>query len=333
MPTVVDFLSRVYNAPPNVLGHFGFWVFNVTNVLYLVLIQGYVFGRLQRDILLKLALVGCLFQVISCSASIYIFNEENTISANLIGGACGIIAHASMDIAHLFVFFHRDAGKFIKFGIGCTVVVAIYYMIGLNVHMEDIANGKGASARGMAPTDFFIGSTILQLLAVIKFRFDFIKKEIQYEDNSSRMPREKFIKLFTVIVVLEVIAIAFEMSGIWVLAFSFSGFQYSLGVSVMIYIGTLDFMTGEGSWWGRADAKYHEIHEEGHLLISGIREAHKIGDAIEGKEKPKTFLGKVEDRVKTDLEIGKDVVHLAEDAIHGKEAIDRVVKGAHNRYL
>jgi len=333
MPTVVDFLSKVYNAPPNVLGHFGFLVFNITNVLYLVLIQGYVFGRLQRDTLLKLALVGCLVQAISCSASISTFNEVNSISANLIAGVCGIIAHASMDIAHVFLFFRREHGKFIKFGTGCIVVVAIYYMIGLNVHLSDIANGKGASAGGMAPTDFFIASTIWQLVAVIKFRFDFSKKEIQYEDNSSRMPRETFLKLLTVIVVLEVISIAFEMSGIWVLAFAFSGFQYSLSVSIMIYVGTLDFMTGEGSLWGRADAKYHEIHEEGHLLISGIREAHKIRDAIEGKEKPKTFLGKVEDRVKTDLEIGKDVVHLAEDVIHGKEAIDRVKKAAHNRYL
>jgi len=303
MPTVVDFFSRVYNTPPNVLGHFGFWVFNVVNVLYLVLIQGYVFGRLQRDILLKLALVGCLFQVISCSASIYIFNEENTISANLIGGACGIIAHASMDIAHLFVFFHRDAGKFIKFGTGCTVVVAIYYIIGLNVHMEDIANGKGASARGMAPTDFFIASTIWQLAAVIKFRFDFTKKEIQYEDNSSRMPRETFLKLLTVIVVLEVISIAFEMSGIWVLAFAFSGFQYSLSVSIMIYVGTLDFMTGEGSWLGSERAKINTAKEDTHLLFTGMKAIGDIGDVLTGK-------GHIEE----DVEAVKKTVHVAEEA-------------------
>jgi len=315
MPTVVNFLSRVYDAPPNVLGHFGFLVLNITNVLYLVLIQGYVFGRLQRDPLLKLALIGCLVQVISCSASIYTFNEVNSISANLIAGVCGIIAHASMDVAHVFVFFHRDHGKFIKFGTGCIVVIATYYIIGLNIHLKDFADGKGANARGMTPDGFFIGSTIWQLLAVIKFRFDFTKKEIQYETNSTRMSRETFIKLFTVIVLLEVISIAFEMSEIWVLAFSFSGFQYSLSVSVMIYIGTLDFMTGDGTIWGGLKADYYTGKEDVHLLGKGLKvlkEVNHIGDALKGEEKPKSLLGKLEEGVKGDIEVGKEVLHVGE---------------------
>jgi len=354
MPTVVDFLSRVYNAPPNVLGHFGFLVFNITNVLYLVLIQGYVFGRLQRDTLLKLALVGCLVQAISCSASIYTFNEA--ISADLLAGVCGIIAHASMNIAHVFVFFHREHRKFVKFGTGCIVVIAIYYMIGLNVHLSDLANGKGASARGMAPTDFFIASTIWQLVAIAKFRFDFTKEEIQYEDDGSRMPRETFMKLLTVIVVLEVISIAFEMSEIWVLAFSFSGFQYSLSVSVMIYVGTLDFMTGGSNAYGDEESDYdkivdkaYHVGESTNSLINTVGDAKSDYDTIKGnirhiEESPRDAMSeydKIIEKIhhaeeslgdgKTDYDEIKETNHDAEESFgDAKSDYDRIMGKIHD---
>jgi len=279
-----------------VFGLFGSLLFNIANFLYLALVQGFVLGRLQRDPLLKISLIGCLFQV---SRLVYYIHA---MKQSLIAGVCGIIACASMDIAHTFVFFHRH-GKYIRVGAGCFIAIAIYYIVGLNTNLKDLAEGKGAEAKGMAPTDFFNASTVWQLVAVIRFREALKKREI--ESNSSIMSPEKMIKVLLVIVVLEAISIVFLMSDIRVYALCFSGFQHSLSLSVMIYAGTMDFMKGDGTIWGAIKGECNTLRKD----------ARHVGEVMTLIEDVHETVENLEEKVEGDVKHVYDALKGAEDKV------------------
>ena len=53
-----------------ICGHIGFFFFNFVNVGYILLYEGYALGRLRNNLLTKIALVGCVAQIVSCITSI-----------------------------------------------------------------------------------------------------------------------------------------------------------------------------------------------------------------------------------------------------------------------
>ena len=114
------------------IAHCGFFMFNVLNVSYILLFEGFAFGRLGQNSLLKIAFFGCLFQICSCLTSIYRYNinDEFGIYAHL-GTVFGLIAFSLSNSAYLRVIFQDDSrpGK-IRVGtlvwaliaIGCLVI-------------------------------------------------------------------------------------------------------------------------------------------------------------------------------------------------------------------
>lgn len=55
-------------------GHFGFFMFNTINFLYLVLFEWYAFRRLPQNNLLRLTFCAVVMQLVSCYSSITRFN-------------------------------------------------------------------------------------------------------------------------------------------------------------------------------------------------------------------------------------------------------------------
>jgi len=62
------------------LGHYGFLLFNVLNVTYVVLFEGYALGNLRKNFMLQLATVACFSQSVSCYSSLvrYNINDEHS---------------------------------------------------------------------------------------------------------------------------------------------------------------------------------------------------------------------------------------------------------------
>lgn len=61
-----------------VLAHYGFIMFNLLNVFWIIGFEGYIFRNLSRNILHQIVLVGCISQVLSCASSLirYNINDE-----------------------------------------------------------------------------------------------------------------------------------------------------------------------------------------------------------------------------------------------------------------
>lgn len=99
-----------------VTAHSCFWLFNFLNVLTMVLFQHFVFGRLGKNYLSKLAVVGCFGQVVSCTSSIW--RNDHHDASNIVAGCyigCGVGAIASffMNIVALHLFLvHKCRGSF-----------------------------------------------------------------------------------------------------------------------------------------------------------------------------------------------------------------------------
>jgi len=85
--------------------HVMFFMHNFLNVMYLLLIEGIVFGNLRKNRLLRLALCGCTIQALSCMTSIYRFNINDEYGPwAIVGVFTGNAAFAFMQSAVSIVF-------------------------------------------------------------------------------------------------------------------------------------------------------------------------------------------------------------------------------------
>uniref|UniRef100_A0A7S4SU76 Uncharacterized protein n=1 Tax=Ditylum brightwellii TaxID=49249 RepID=A0A7S4SU76_9STRA len=108
---IVEFFSHKDNleygsdarAAAYLVGHVGFFVFNFVNFFYLLLVEGYIFGRLATNCLAKLAVIGCIFQLFSCFTSIYRYNINDEFS---FAGEMGVWLAAVGFTVHNYLVSH-----------------------------------------------------------------------------------------------------------------------------------------------------------------------------------------------------------------------------------
>lgn len=107
------------------VGHYGYFLVNCLNIMGLVIFEGLIFGRLQKNYLSKVSLAACIFQVVSCICSIWRYNimDEYNRSIVIPGTVLSVIAYTLTDVSYLYLCA-PNSGKFVKIGTLILIVVA-----------------------------------------------------------------------------------------------------------------------------------------------------------------------------------------------------------------
>lgn len=108
------------------VGHYGYFLVNCLNILGLVVFEGLIFGRLQKNYLVKLSLGACIFQVTSCICSIWRYNIMDEYNRSIVvpGTILSVIAYAITDVSYLYLSA-PNSEKFVKIGTLFFIVVAV----------------------------------------------------------------------------------------------------------------------------------------------------------------------------------------------------------------
>eukprot|EP00532_Pseudo-nitzschia_australis_P011385 CAMPEP_0168234238 /NCGR_PEP_ID=MMETSP0140_2-20121125/18151_1 /TAXON_ID=44445 /ORGANISM="Pseudo-nitzschia australis, Strain 10249 10 AB" /LENGTH=268 /DNA_ID=CAMNT_0008167001 /DNA_START=23 /DNA_END=829 /DNA_ORIENTATION=+ len=227
------------------IAHVGFVFLNLINICALLLLQGYVFGRLQKNYLSKLALAACTTQMMSCVCSIHRSNMNDEFGFfGHVSTALGLLAYCPLNIAVLYLLLNRNINayfggstigckiKYLHIGIAFSLLAAIgCFLIGyINWTVNDFTYFRK-----------FIGiSTAFQVLAMIISLRNFYKRKIDLDP--SILSRNTMIKVFVVCICLDLLALALAASGITVVQYPATGLTFTTWCIVMAFVGEMDFM-------------------------------------------------------------------------------------------
>ena len=220
-----------------VVSHVIFCMFNILNLIYLILFEAFTFRRLGKNHLLKLAFFACFLQMTSCFTSIHRYNihEEYGVYAK-IGVVTGLAAYVPFNTADLHLIFQRNT-KAIRAGIffWIVVVIAIGYI--------SLTNWD-AIRFDIFRT--FIGiSTFFHLVALIIGHRSFKHGSISIDE--SIISKETMLRMFKVLIawdtIVLVVNVAFKKP---IFIYPGTGSTYTVMVIAMTFVGRMDFMTSEG---------------------------------------------------------------------------------------
>ena len=87
------------------IGHCAFWLLNFLNCSYLILFEGFAFGRLQKNYLSKLSLLACFTQTISCLSSIHRYNINDSMGFGVFLVRVRGFLHSPHSTFPIFIYF------------------------------------------------------------------------------------------------------------------------------------------------------------------------------------------------------------------------------------
>jgi len=215
------------------IGHFGFWFFNFLNVSYLILFEGFAFGRLHKNYLSKLSLLAAFTQMISCCSSIHRYNTNDEYGFwGHFSTVAGLLAYTSFNIAFIYLCFNRNYPKFVGIGSAFWVVMDIACFVLGYIKWEE------------APFVYFrifIGvSTVWHIIAMISGYRAHKRGDIQI-DASIISPGD-LNKLFGVCIFLDVVALMIAPTGLPVFTYAVTGMTFTVMTILMVFVGRMDFM-------------------------------------------------------------------------------------------
>jgi len=221
------------------LSHFGFLLFNVMNVAYLLLIEGYALGKLQTNVLSKIALVGCACQVLSCITSIHRFNinDEYGRPIGIESAFFGLLAYFFMNSAVTHLYLHGFSNRLTLWKIGTVAWFALSlfaFVMGRN-NWDD-------SDQPFRYFRYIVASSKIFWAGGVGYTSYSLKKGTINIDPSSIMSTDSMVKVFNVLTCGT--ALSFAMMTFLGPIFTYppTGLCYTCIVIAMKFGGEMDFM-------------------------------------------------------------------------------------------
>lgn len=248
MPPIVNFFSKddpegsdTYVAA-FVMGHSLFLLFNIINASFLVLVQWFALGQLNRgNTLLKLTFAGCFLQQFSCISSVSRWNTGDPYGAlyGIPSAVFGILAHVPCDMAYLYLWFHRrEQHLYVRCGCGSLLVLGVV-LAGLTIVKWD------ETAKGFAFLIMYgMVSTVWHIAAVLRFRSSHANGKVRISESIAS--HDSIQKILALAILLDFGAVLIEGMGAPVFSNGAPGIHYSATILVMVYASRMDSLS-EGS--------------------------------------------------------------------------------------
>lgn len=235
--------------------HIIFCTFNVLNVMYIVLYEGYVHGHLKHNTLLKVALLGCFTQVFSCFSSIHRYNINDEYGFyGKFGTVTGLLAFFFMNVGYLFIWFHKNYQRFLSIGILFWAVVVLgcaYFTLKDwdEIHFDIFR--------------VFIAVSILyQVIAITLAMVAHKRGDIHI--SKSILSHAKMNKLFLVSIFLDALGLIFNgVAKMPMVSYPATGLTFSVFVILGGYVGRMDYMTGSEEEGGGTDGETNPLAGDG----------------------------------------------------------------------
>jgi len=215
------------------IGHLGFFLFNVLNVLYLICFEGVAFGRLKQNYLLKFSFVACFVQIFSCVSSIlrYNINEEYGIYGEM-GSYLGLTAQTAMNFGYLYVLFNRNYRKYLVPAVVFWAVVALVTFLMTSSSWDTI--------------NFFYFRKFIALSAVNAF-FSILLALVAHSKGditieASIASYDQMNKIFGVCLFMQFVCLFAAFRGHPVYQYPATGMTFTISVIINTYVGRMDFM-------------------------------------------------------------------------------------------
>lgn len=231
VPYGSDLRNTVY-----LISHCWFLMFNVINVSYLAIFEGFIYGRLKHNFIMKLTFAACLLQIPSCCTSIhrYNINEEHGIYG-ILGTFFGLLAFTPFNIAYVYMFFHKNSKNFIKAGSIIWIILAIACML-VTLKVWETDNFAYFRVYIAASTAWHIVANIRLLLA---------HKRGDVKIDPSIGTADEVNKTLLVAIILELAAGLGAATKTVALQYPGTGLTFSMLVAVSRYAGNMDFMKSD----------------------------------------------------------------------------------------
>jgi len=223
-----------FQATGYVVAHSLFLLYNVLNVAFLLIVQWFALGRLQRSNVLKLTFLGCFLQQFSCISSVTRWNIGDPVGIfGIFSASFGIAAKVPLDIAYIYVYFNKGYRKALLKGSVFFIILGISLLVATLVNWE---------------TDHFeyltmdtVASTIWHIVAVLKCRTAFMNGDISIRE--SIITADSMSKLLLVVPLLDVFSLLFHILGAPdFFGVASAGIPFTSGVLLFVYLGRMDFM-------------------------------------------------------------------------------------------
>ena len=212
--------------------HCGFFLFNFLNLLYILLIEGFVFQRLNKNFLLKLSSAASFFQILSCISSIYRSNIMDPYGPyGKFGAITSFFAYVPMNTIYLYVTFQRNQ-KAIRFGV---LLWLLFTLVDLVVTLLNWEEKNFAYFR-----IYVAASTLFQLVSSIIGYFSIRNGSMTI--NSSIISTNGMLRLSKVIIGIYIVCLALSASGIVIFIYPATGMTFTMTLITALFVGRADFM-------------------------------------------------------------------------------------------
>jgi len=238
---LVDFLDReplvgsVEEATGKVIGHSLFLLINVLNVSFLLIVQWLILGRLHRSNVLKLTLLGCFCQVISCIFSIIKWNIGDPIGPLGVAGTfAGIAAHIPIDIAFIYAFFYK--------GYSTALVRGSVFFIIVGISLVTVTYVNWDVGVGETPFKYLKMYHLVSVTwrLVTEFRLLSAFKNGDVSISESIISADSMSKLLLVVPVLDIASVLCNALGSAVFKLPAIGIGFMSAVLLFVYVGKMD---------------------------------------------------------------------------------------------
>ena len=230
MTDLVDFLSDSYTA--YMISHCGFWLFNALNCSYLIVFEWFVFQRLPKNYLSKLALLACFIQSLSCISSIHRYNINDPYGLYAhVGVVTGLLALVFMNMGFFYLHFK---GQHILTGWMIMTILPIIDCVFSFVYWGQVEYFFYFKS-------YFGLSMVYQLVVIITANIHHKNGAIAISD--SILSSETMSKVLVANLGLHIVAFAMQATGIPIFKYPGTGLAFMNFNILMLYAGRMDFMT------------------------------------------------------------------------------------------
>lgn len=240
MTTIVNFLTK--NDDPKedfyvaaLTAHLIFCMFNVLNITYIVFFEGCVYGRLGKNTLTKLALVGCFAQMLSCMTSIHRYNIYDEYSDwGRLGTLFGLIAYFFVNVGYLYMWKRK-----------CVLVIGTLFWLVVASYVGYKSEVNWDEEHFDTFRKFVGGSSLYQVIANVSGWIAHSRGAIKLDP--SILSYQQMNRLFLVCIFLGLSGLVGTIvCGMPMVSYPASGATFSIFVIIGGYVGRMDFMTGDG---------------------------------------------------------------------------------------
>mmetsp|Transcript_6948 Transcript_6948/g.14769 ORF Transcript_6948/g.14769 Transcript_6948/m.14769 type:complete len:365 (-) Transcript_6948:540-1634(-) len=224
-----------------------FFLFNLLNVCALLLLQGFVFRRLNNNYLSKLALVACFTQMISCMCSMHRYNQNDEFGAFAhLSTALGLIAYCPFNVSSLHLILNTRMNSCVNFGFGfnnlkikCLHTGIFFSMFqSLACFMVGYINWEQNNFEYFRK--FITYSTAYQAVAMAVGLFHFCRKKINLDP--SIISRTAMIRVFLLCIALNLLSLTLARSGMPIFQYPATGLTFTILSIITTFVGEMDFM-------------------------------------------------------------------------------------------